>query len=89
MKKEEFIKKWNVAFEDKEQEAEFAAEMNEDLNKVSMAITNDTILNICVLKENGQILIGSQFNLYEIIGHLEMIQMEVRRRILTSNPETT
>lgn len=33
MTKQEFIKKWNIAFEDKEQETEFAAEMSNDLNE--------------------------------------------------------
>jgi hypothetical protein len=35
MTKEEFIKKWNIAFEDKEQELEFAAEMESDLDAVT------------------------------------------------------
>lgn len=34
MTKKEFIEKWNVAFEDKEQKEEFASEMSEDLDLV-------------------------------------------------------
>ena len=34
MTTDEFIKKWNVAFEDKEQQLEFAAEMQRDLQLV-------------------------------------------------------
>lgn len=34
MTKKDFIKKWNVAFESKEQELEFAAEMKADLEEV-------------------------------------------------------
>ncbi len=33
MKVKEFIKKWNVVFEDKEQELEFAVEMKKDLKE--------------------------------------------------------
>ena len=33
MNEKEFIKKWNVAFEDKEQEDEFAKEMKADLRQ--------------------------------------------------------
>lgn len=36
---EEFIKKWNVAFEDKEQKLEFDIEMQNDLNSVSELIS--------------------------------------------------
>ncbi len=35
MNKTEFIMKWNVAYESKEQEAEFAAEMFNDLESLS------------------------------------------------------
>jgi hypothetical protein len=38
MTKKEFIEKWNVAFEDKEQELEFAAEMEIDLYAVTEAL---------------------------------------------------
>jgi len=34
MEIEEFIQKWNVAFEDKEQEVEFEKEMRKDLEKI-------------------------------------------------------
>jgi hypothetical protein len=34
MTKEEFIGKWNVAYEDKEQEIEFAIEMKADLDSI-------------------------------------------------------
>ena len=34
MNKTEFIKKWNVAYEDKEQQNEFAVEMQQDLDAV-------------------------------------------------------
>lgn len=34
MTKQEFISKWNVAFESKEQELEFAREMKRDLEEV-------------------------------------------------------
>ncbi len=38
MTKQDFIKKWNVAFEDKEQEAQFAAEMEADLDEMSKEV---------------------------------------------------
>lgn len=35
MTRKEFIRKWNVAFENKEQELDFAAEMERDLKELS------------------------------------------------------
>lgn len=39
----DFIKKWNVAFEDKEQEAEFASEMFNDLVKLSNELKSNHV----------------------------------------------
>lgn len=38
MNNKEFIKKWNVAFEDKEQEVEFARGMLYDLNSLNIEL---------------------------------------------------
>ena len=47
MTKQEFIKKWNVAFEDREQQLEFAREMKNDLNAIiaggSVCLTENEI----------------------------------------------
>ena len=81
MTKEEFIKKWNVAFEDKEQDAEFAAEMEADLKAVISAVEENIVLKITV--ENGNCVnLQSSLNNLEVIGHLDMIKMAMRNKII-------
>ena len=41
MKEKEFIKKWNVAYEDKEQEIEFSKEMSNDLKLYSRQLQTE------------------------------------------------
>ena len=51
MTKQGFIKKWNVAFEDREQQLEFAREMQKDLNSIiaggqSVSLTENEIAEL-------------------------------------------
>ena len=52
MTKEEFIQKWNVAFESKEQEAEFAEEMRSDLNKITADLKQAILMRDKEAKED-------------------------------------
>jgi hypothetical protein len=49
MKIKEFIEKWNVGYEDKEQKNEFAAEMRKDLDSIVDAALrkHEVIKSVC------------------------------------------
>jgi hypothetical protein len=54
MTKQEFIVKWNVAYEDKEQEAELAAEMDEDLDSIERDEIAAKVWNFIAKHENSK-----------------------------------
>ncbi len=54
MKIKQFIKKWNVAFEDKEQKHEFATEMKNDIKEIVKSY--DEFL----LDENDNVILPNQ-----------------------------
>ena len=75
MTKEDFIKKWNVGYEDKEQKIEFAKEMRNDLIEIKdkkiielqkiLEAQNEEAVEILVdkaLKQNEILSLQSQLN---------------------------
>jgi len=72
MTKEEFIKKYG--------NDELAAEMEQDLNSIVHAIEDGTMLKIVTTNEGS--VITSRYNNFEVIGHLDMLKMTMRGKII-------
>ena len=84
MSKEEFISNWLYNLDDKDD----AVKMMADLNAVIDAVEENIVLKITV--ENGNCVnLQSSLNNLEVIGHLDMIKMAMRKKIINeSKPQS-
>jgi len=89
MEVQEFIKKWNVAFEDKEQEMLFASQMEADLKSIqqvkpSVALeeSSKTLTLINVDKEVVEICIEAYKN-GEKLEAVKTLKQEIKKKYYT------
>jgi len=79
MTKEEFIKKYNNISEN----IDFASDLDSVINHAE----DDIMLNI-ILKNDNSINIQSTLNDFEVMGHLDMVKMAMRNKIIKQSNQS-